>query len=275
VIDGPTYTQFIVPRADAIVPVAEVVDDLRRFAAGDGYEVSMRAETLVVGADGDELVTARFDVSSSRYVIEAARELEVLEIAMHLGTLLVMKTHGTQLDPDVGVITSSTRKPSKLRLLDWIPKLEARARAFAETGERDDRERTALWRALEDYNVVTFGDHRATFVEHDAPTLAQLHEAAQQMFAYYDSPERAVVFREAPPHRIGGGLALDLARSDLAKPGTMTRHAWLAALERHVRDHAPAAGCHEATVAGHRVKLFVRDEDAEPRLWDVQAEGVT
>jgi hypothetical protein len=271
VIEGPTYTHHVVPRVDAIVPLADVVDEMRRFVAGDGYEVELRDDTLVVLADDDEFVTATFeDTPEPRYVLVSVREFAVIEIAMHLGSLLVMKTHGTQIDPVYGVVTSSTRSRTKLRLLSWIPKLEARARAFVDAGETDDRERTGLLRQLEDYNVVAFGEHRDTFLEHDAPTLAELHTAAQRMFAYYDSPERAAVFREAPPHRIGGGMSLDVVRRGLVAPAGVSAHGWLAALERYVREQAPGVGVHEVVIAEQRVRIFVRDEDDEPRLWDAK-----
>jgi len=257
------YATHVLAERHHCVPLGDLLADVTALARREG-EVEVRGEAIVVTVDGepDEWLAVTFEADVPRYAIACERTPDLIELAWEIAALIVMRVRGQQVDPDLGVVTTSEREPSELGPLDWVEGLEQRAADFIAAGE-PDADRDALLDKLDDYNVIAYGPgNQATLVEENAPTLARFHAAAHRMFAYLDSPERAALFPGAPPERLPSELSLDLVRQPIA-------HGLLALLEHHQAKHALDPGEHAIDLGGERHRVTVRRERTMPAIIEV------
>lgn len=272
-------TRFVLCHPDNAVSLEEACRAKAPYAKACGIEFAMVGERLVGTRSRAEVVSATFDATvaepfdatmTAQYRIESSRAMEALEVADDLAWQLMMRTRGAIYDERTErIVQTCERSPSKLAAESSLRMADDMVSEWMERGEPDEG-RDEVLRRLQRVNVIAFGGDRSRLTKR--PALLAFFDAAQAMFAYLDSPERAKRFTGAPPHVLGSDLAPDLLRRTVRVPAGMTRHAYLAELEARMRDHPLAPGTHRIELSGRLHELVVRKERGEDVIVKVETE---
>jgi len=272
-------TRFVLCSPDNAISLAEAGEREAPYAKACGIELALVGERLVGTTARAEVINATFEATVSEpfdatmtahYRIESSRALSALEVADDLAWQLMMRTRGAIYDGEIArIVQTCERSPTTLAAESSLRIADGMVSEWIERGEPDEG-RDEILKRLQRVNVIAFGGDRRRLA--NRPALLPFFDAAQAMFAYLDSPERAKRFVGAPPHVLGSYLAPDLLRRSVKVPAGMTRHAYLAELEARMRDNPLTPGTHRVEIGGGTRELVVRTERGEGVIVKVETE---